>query len=311
MLISNEGVTTFTMLRGAIGVSGLSGLDQLLSFRIKYELERYFKFYGTTMKKSAVLIEQIRELLFPEWKTPKDPRFYSAAVKRMEKFFVPTGTCLRRMGQAQLLRKMIRTELKQSSRINVNVYHQSISSLNSSLLSEMNSVYKDSQFQDIPEIYRQISINTCNFLNCCGEGDPLQNIFVKADPLDGLPVVIFLFIISMIPKLEFDPDFSALVRTNEDITLDGWPVIVGIQTLMKQFHPSYAKSLLAYLAQFIRATIEHSSSSRDSIKNDTTTAIPLVVKKTMIFTSQLCSIGNVPNSILHSYIPQYLMEMCS
>jgi len=304
------GPSTFSLLRRAIGVSGLSGLDQLLCFRIKFELERFLKYFGTSVKESAVLIEQVREVLFPEWKTPKDTRLYSAAIKKMEKFLTPAGILLRRIGQAQLLRKMVRTELQQISRINVNALHQSISSLNGSLLSDIISSYNDSEALDIPESLKQTSFDLAALLDSCGEGNPTQKIFVKADPLEGLPVFLLLFVISTISKFDYDTDFRALVRSSEEIILDGWPVIVGLSTLLKQFHQSYAKSLLGYIAQFVRTTIEQSSASRDSAGNEAVSPFPSLVKNTLIFTTQLCSISKVPDSVLHSHIPQYLLELC-
>ncbi|GMI51653.1 hypothetical protein TeGR_g6145, partial [Tetraparma gracilis] len=60
------GVSTMSLLRKSIGVAGLMGVDRLLGFRIVNELQQFLKFYSSTVRQFAVLLEQIRDGLFPE-----------------------------------------------------------------------------------------------------------------------------------------------------------------------------------------------------------------------------------------------------
>lgn len=53
------GVSTFALLRKCLGISGLSGLDRLLGFRIVFELQQFLKFYRSVIKGYAVLLEQV------------------------------------------------------------------------------------------------------------------------------------------------------------------------------------------------------------------------------------------------------------
>jgi len=39
------------------------------------------------------------------------------------------------------------------------------------------------------------------------------------------------------PKLHWDPDFATLMRAKPSFGLDGMPLVVGLATLLKRFHP--------------------------------------------------------------------------
>lgn len=56
------GSKTVSLLRQAIGVYGLTGIDRLLCYRILHELHRFVKFFRTTVvTKQGVLLEQLRD----------------------------------------------------------------------------------------------------------------------------------------------------------------------------------------------------------------------------------------------------------
>ena len=88
------GFATTSLLRTSVGIPGLAGIDRLLSFRIVHELRKFLKFYSESVKPFAVMLEQIRDGLFPEWKnTTDDGRLYNVAMKKTEEANVP-ASCL-------------------------------------------------------------------------------------------------------------------------------------------------------------------------------------------------------------------------
>ena len=79
------GISMISLLRTSISIPGLLGVDSLLSFRIVNELRQFIKFYTSKAKTYGVLLEQIRDGLFPEWKNVEDNgRLYTAALKKLE-----------------------------------------------------------------------------------------------------------------------------------------------------------------------------------------------------------------------------------
>jgi WASH complex subunit strumpellin len=59
------GLKTVSLLRDAIGIYGLIGIDRLLSYRILHELHRFVKFFRTNVSKHGVLLEQLRDEVSP------------------------------------------------------------------------------------------------------------------------------------------------------------------------------------------------------------------------------------------------------
>eukprot|EP00592_Proboscia_alata_P012894 CAMPEP_0194388630 /NCGR_PEP_ID=MMETSP0174-20130528/99600_1 /TAXON_ID=216777 /ORGANISM="Proboscia alata, Strain PI-D3" /LENGTH=1144 /DNA_ID=CAMNT_0039180103 /DNA_START=303 /DNA_END=3734 /DNA_ORIENTATION=- len=216
------GKAMFSLLLKSIGVFGLSSLQHLISFRILFELKRFSKYYSGTVNQSAVLLEYIRDGLFPEWKTPEGAAsFYARAVSNTERFALPVMTCLRRLGQLQLLRKMIREELWHSSQLESNI-SSVLLTFDKALLDGIKSAFHTSSHGSIPKENKPIIRDISQILSSNGVGDPLSTIFILSGPLEGLPELLLVFVVSNLSKLSFDTDFGSLVRLNKKFPIDGW-----------------------------------------------------------------------------------------
>jgi len=295
------GLKTVSLLRQAVGVYGLTGIDRLLCYRILHELHRFVKFFRTNVTKQGVLLEQLRDELYPEWKTPtKAVSIYASGSKKAEMLMLPMLTCFRRIGQAQLLRRMIRFELGRCSRIDAKTLLQSVSTLNASILSSENP------FEESPPELKKF----CDMSLAVGLGDPLQTVFMATDPLEGLPVLLLLCVIAYVPKLSYNAMFGSLSKNKSGYPIDGWPLIAGISTLLKQFHPSYSKSFLAYIGQFVRVSVA-ACFERKQVRKDVASQLTEDLRSMLVLVNQFCDISSIPKSALHEHIPQYLMEMCS
>ena len=157
--------------------------------------------------------------LFPEWKTPRNAvAIYASGSKKTEMLMLPMLTCFRRVGQAQLLRRMIRFELQRCARVDAKHLQHSVSTYNAALLSA----------QQLPEGDPDDVKNICAMSVAVGIGDPMESIFMKTDPLEGLPVLMLFFVITYIPKLSYDPTLAALSKVKRGYPIDGWPIVAGI-----------------------------------------------------------------------------------
>ena len=134
---------------------------------------------------------------------------------------------------------------------------------------------------------------------------------MKTDPLEGLPVLLLFFVISSLPKLNFDPTFGSLAKVKTGYPIDGWPVIAGISTLLKQFHPSYAKSFLAYLGQFIRVTVQTYATTKQGKNDDEIRLSADTLKTSIVFLEQFCDMSGLPSSAIYEHVPQYVIELCA
>ncbi len=295
------------LVRQAIGVNGLSGIDCLLSLRILNELQRLFKFYNTTISSHLALLEQIRDTFYPEWKIPADAsQNYIAAMKKTEKLIEPLVICFRRIGQCQLLRQMIQNELRMCAKSEVCHLHDCGWSLKLALWSDFSKSNGDAVHKK--DVFPYFVDELSSMMSCLGEYDLKTPLFQSLQTLEGLPILLLLFIISYLPKLVFDVDFGALVRSKEEYPIDGWPLVTGVATLLTQFEQSYAKSFFALVGQYINSSIRTYAAKQTKMENKT--HLPDELKNLVIFVHQTSIVGGWLDSFFFDYIPQYLLEMC-
>lgn len=211
---------------------------------------------------------------------------------------LPMLTCFRRVGQAQLLRRLIRYELRRNARVDAKILQQAVSTLNASLLSSNTS------FKDHPDNMKKLFDLTI----AVGCGDPMDTVFMATDPLEGLPLLLLFFVITYVPKIKYDPNYGSLAKIKGGYAIDGWPIIVGSATMIKQFHPSYTKSFLAYIGQFIRVSVQTYAEKKE--KKEEISRLASDLSGTIVFASQFCDISNLPHSTWYEFVPQYLLDMC-
>jgi hypothetical protein len=212
---------------------------------------------------------------------------------------LPMLTCFRRVGQAQLLRRMIRFELQRCAKVDAKLLQHTISTYNT--MSANHS--PGGRPEDVKKM--------CDLTVAVGVGDPMDTIFMKTDPLEGLPVLSLFFIITYAQKLNFNPAFGSLSKVKAGYPIDGWPIIAGISTLLKQFHPSYAKSFLAYLGQYIRVSVKEYASMRQGKNEDATRLAADNLKNCIVLAEQFRDMSGLPSSALYEHVPQYIFELCS
>lgn len=299
------GLKFFALLRKSIGVQGILGLETLLVHAISNEIQRFLKFYRDMMKNYGLILEQIRDNLYPEWKTPSDnDNIYTTAQKKVSKLMVPFMTFFSRIGQMQLLRMQLKNELQLGSRIEATKLSNLITTRNKRFLN--NLVENEGVLTEDKCMTLQ---NISDLLISTGAAEPMHSVFFKNELLEGLPVLIVLFIIKATSDLNYDSDFGALVGSKEEDPFDGWTLVAGIATLLRQFHPSYAKITFALLGQFVTFSMRQFHQEQDWKKRHSRSHLPKEVKNTLIFMRQLRTMGSWNNSLLFEQMPASLMEL--
>jgi len=299
------GIEIISLLRRAIGIHGILALDVLISHKISHELGRFFKYYNSTVQNYSGILEKIRDGLYPEWCVPKDGiKLYNVAVKKTGKLMTPLRMCFCRVGQMQLLRKMLRNELRLSAKLDASKLSYSANLMNLAMVknhsvkNQGNSV----SYTENCDVFDKVS----NVVISTGGGDPMATIFMSADPLEGLPVLITLFIISqVVAKSDYDAEMGSLLGKEEE-PFDGWSMAAGISTVLRQFHPSYAKSVFALLSQYVRCSILLTQASE---RNKEGLSLSSEQRHVMIFMAHLRLIGNFTTSALFEHLPQHVIDM--
>jgi len=127
-------------------------------------------------------------------------------------------------------------------------------------------------------------------------------IYTPVAPLEGLPCFMFLFVLTQLYSLEWSPKLNSLVCPKKDVPLDGAPFIVGVITILKQFHSSHTHTFLSYLGQFIRASICVQAS------NKSLTAIPPHVMTVLVFLEEFCKFSHMPRQAIEAIVPPYIFD---
>jgi hypothetical protein len=92
--------------------------------------------------------------------------------------------------------------------------------------------------------------------------------------------------------------------------IDGAPLVAGLATLLHQFHPSFTSDYLAFLAQFVRATIGTAFSGvSSSATNDKAVAdLPLEAVNVLLIVEHFCRFARVPRDFIDRLIPPYIFD---
>ena len=135
--------------------------------------------------------------------------------------------------------------------------------------------------------------------------DPLAKVYITSRPLVMLPLVLALFTISQIKKLRYDGDLATLRRIEQTDEVDGYVLVVGLATILKQWHPSYLRMYLEAISQFVRSNVHcafagenvHESGSEGGV------ALPKDAQCMMTLMEQICSITGLETV---DYVPSLI-----
>ena len=196
------GVRTFALLERSLGVIGLRSLDRLFAFRTVHELNSFLKFYSMDVHPFRTLLDQVREAFFPEYRTvPNATKLYSNAMKKVEKLMLPLLKHIRRIGQSQLIRRQIANVLQFGCQLDAHLLYQALDTFNRGLLTDVRRHYQKPDKAPYPADGNPLMFEASLLLEACGLDDPLSKIYITSTPLEGLPVLLFLFLLTYLPKV--------------------------------------------------------------------------------------------------------------
>lgn len=179
-------------------------------------------------------------------------------------------------------------------------YLKALDTFNKSVLSEFRQHYRHPETHPDPaDNINPLLRELTTLLEKCGMDDPLARIHVTTDPVEGLSVFLFVFTMAYITKLEYDKRFGTLTRKKPNYPLDGYVLIVGLVTLLRQFHPVYTSQYLKLLGQYVRVSIE----SKPELTPD--------VLALTRFVRNLCSLLRIRKEMVDTIVPLHLVPTSS
>ncbi|KAF0972785.1 hypothetical protein FDP41_009034 [Naegleria fowleri] len=118
--------------------------------------------------------------------------------------------------------------------------------------------------------------------------------------IQHVAVTMFLFVLYCIERFTYISSIDCLVSKKKGDILDGTPFIIGIYTILRQFHSSETHLFLAYIGQYIRANTDQINIEKKGA------SIPDNVIFMLRFVQRFCKYGNISQKVLDCHVPAFL-----
>eukprot|EP00039_Didymoeca_costata_P019334 m.337103 g.337103 ORF g.337103 m.337103 type:complete len:1151 (+) comp18047_c0_seq1:185-3637(+) len=288
-----------SQLEKGVGTLGLTGLDRFFSFMIVKELQNFQRLFHRSVNSNKAMMSLHSELLkalSPLSTTPESLRPYQVGIVKASKVWAAYAGIVMKVGQMQLIRRMIGQELNFSCKFDSKYLAGTLGVLNASLLTDIQSHYTD---PTKPYPGDHIMAELGGYLDCAGISNPLAKIYVTTMKLPYFPVTVFFFVISQLQRLEYHKPSASLIAKKPGEPCDGAPLVAGIITLLKQFHSTHTHRFLAFMGQYIRSHIELTDETKD---------LPTEVVTALVFLDEFCQYGGSTRKAASVFVPEYLFD---
>ena len=299
------GIRTFSILHRSVGIFGLTGMDKLLCFMIVRDLQRFVKAYRTEVNKP--LKDYLRELsseLNPTNTIPFNVnKHYSTAQQRCARLWPILLEATMSVGHAQLARRQIAHELNFSCKLESNQMYCALDVMNKALISDVRAHYTNPDTMPYPADDNELLPTLSNYLEASGINHPSTKIYITTEPLDNIPLIMFLFVTAQFPRFKYETNVGGLVCRAKGDPLDGAPFALGIISILKQFHSEYTDKFLGYLGQSVRSIVNTSFS-----KDQKPSKLPLEVVNCLHFLEDFCKYSHLPRKQVYAHVPSFLFD---
>jgi WASH complex subunit strumpellin len=105
-----------------------------------------------------------------------------------------------------------------------------------------------------PELLAEVN----KYLEAAGLHNPYHKIYITVRNSHYIPLFFFLFVVSHLPKMQFVKNVGTLLPKKSG-EFDNHPMVVGVLTILRQFHNDVLLLFLDYLAQYAMSCIVHNN----------------------------------------------------
>jgi len=298
------GIRTCSLLQQSVGPIGVRGIDRTLAFIIVRDLQDAQRFYRRQgLVGLKVFLPEFAAQLEPTSSLPATAaKLYQSALHRTSKLWPWLADTLSRVGQVQLLRRQLASELIFGCRLDSPTLSGALEVLNEALLNDIQAHYAHPDSKPYPSEEKQLLPSLAPYLDTLGLCSPLIKIYISTEPLDFLAHFLFLFALAMFTPLRYDATLSLLQPTDKKNPIDTTTLIIGLGTMLKQFHSGCTRTFVALLAQYVRCHVV--VSARDPPKGNKP-PLPAEVFNVLVLLRELCKFGYITRELVHQHLPPY------
>lgn len=123
------------------------------------------------------------------------------------------------------------------------------------LLNELEQPNIYAKFNDT-ECGNQLLVEFNEYLAFTGSYEPLEQVFLTTKSTHHIALFLFLFTTAHLSRLQFMVNTNSLLAKNIKDSIDGTPLLVGLLTVLQQFHKDVKLLYLTYLCQYVTVIVE-------------------------------------------------------
>ncbi|XP_013908203.1 PREDICTED: WASH complex subunit strumpellin-like [Thamnophis sirtalis] len=290
-------------IQNTLGTFGLNGLDRLLCFMIVKELQNFLIMFQKIVLRDKGVHEALKSLMRSvsplKGLVANCNRVYSTAITKTQKIWAAYLDTIMKVGQMQILRRQIGNELNYSCRFDSKHLAAALENLNKAILADIEAHYQDPSLP-CPKEDNTLLYEITAYLEAAGIHNPLNKIYITTKRLPYFPIVNFLFLISQLPKLQYNKNSGMVCRKPAD-PIDWPPLVLGLLTLLKQFHSRYTEQFLGLIGQFVRSTMEQCTSQK-------VPEMPADVVGALLFLEDYVRYTKLPRRVVEAHVPNFIFD---
>uniref|UniRef100_A0A665TFW6 WASH complex subunit 5 n=1 Tax=Echeneis naucrates TaxID=173247 RepID=A0A665TFW6_ECHNA len=305
-LKSHQEVTNnrlFSEIQNTLGTFGLNGLDRLLCFMIVKELQNFLTMIQRTVLKDKAVVDVFKGVLGAvnpiQGIVGNSSKVYASAVAKTQKIWGAYLEAIMKVGQMQILRQQIANELNFSCKFDSKHLAAALENINKSLLADIEAHYQDPSLP-YPKEDNTLLYEITAYLEAAGIHNPLNKIYITTKRLPYFPIINFLFFIAQLPKLQYSKNQGMTCRKATD-AVDWPPLVLGLLTLLKQFHSRYTQQFLALIGQFIRSIMEQCTSQKIP-------DMPSDVVGALMFLEDYVKYTKLSRKVAEAHVPSFIFD---
>lgn len=311
------GIKTFSLLHRGLGIHGLLGLDRLFSFMIVKHLHDFIKLSRKIISPNVdnYLLKFAHEL-HPLTQFPTQAAaLYDNALAKMNKILPLFLQFILSIGQIQLIRKQIAHELNFTAKLESKILNDHVENFNHLLIEALQQHYSaPDTTPQFPGRDTHLLSEISSLIEACGIMNPMTKIYVTTKPIEHLPLIMFLFVLHHMQSLVYSKKRNTLINVAHAsapnpaakskaksavpaaAVFDGAPLIVGVVTVLQQFHSDHTHTFLSYIGQRIRGAVSDSGAQAPS------------VIKLLHFCEEFCRFSHTSRKAIEATVPQYVID---
>ncbi|XP_034058607.1 WASH complex subunit 5 [Gymnodraco acuticeps] len=293
----------FSEIQSTLGTFGLNGLDRLLCFMIVKELQNFLTMIQRTILKDKAVVDVFKAVLYAvnpvQGIVGNASKVYASAVAKTQKIWGAYLEAIMKVGQMQILRQQIANELNFSCKFDSKHLAAALENLNKSLLADIEAHYQDPSLP-YPKEDNTLLYDIAAHLEAAGIHNPLNKIYITTKRLPYFHIINFLFVIAQLPKLQYNKNQGMTCRKAAD-PVDWVPLVLGMLTLLKQFHSRYTQQFLALIGQFIRSIMEQCTSQKIP-------DMPSDVVGALMFLEDYVKYTKLSRKVAEAHVPSFIFD---